>query len=137
MDVAHKLDSWKLNFDVAIRKSFAFAAVVCRNSEGHILFARTKRLPPCGPLVGEARAALFAAQEAFLLPFLPMILEGDSLLVNEAINDGGNRGDWQISTLLADICNLASCRDLWHFEHVKSDANVLAHRLVQWASSMS
>lgn len=86
-------NTWKINFDIASRKSFAFAAVVCRNSEGHIIFARTKRLPPYGPLVREARAALFAAQEAFLLPFHSIILEGDSLLAIEAINNGGTRGD--------------------------------------------
>lgn len=36
--------------------------------------------------------------------------------------------------LLIDIHNLAISRDLWKFEHVKRDANVLAHRVVQWAS---
>lgn len=78
---------WKINFDVAIRHSFALAVCVCRDSEGHVLFVRTKRLPPCSPLMGEAWAALYVAQEAFLLPTQGIILEGDSLLVIEAIQN--------------------------------------------------
>lgn len=32
------VNSWKINFDVAIRKTFSLAATVCRDSEGHVLF---------------------------------------------------------------------------------------------------
>lgn len=67
--------SWKINFDVAIRDSFSIGAAVCRDPTGSILFARTKRLPPSSPLRGEARAALFAAQEAHSLGRIPSFLK--------------------------------------------------------------
>ncbi|KAB1207374.1 hypothetical protein CJ030_MR7G017443 [Morella rubra] len=110
-------------------------AVVCRDYEGHILFVRMKRLPPSNPLVGEAGTALFAVQEAFLLPLCPITLEGDSLLVMEAINHRASGGDWQISTIVADIHRFSTCRASWTFEHVKREANEFAHRVAQWASS--
>lgn len=114
------LDSWKFNFDVAIRKSLAFTTIVYRDHEGNILFVRTKRLPPSGLLVGEARASLFAAQEVFLILDVPIILEGDSLLVMDSINQRGRGDAWQISALVSDIHRLAHGRDNWKFEHVKT-----------------
>ncbi|KAB1201363.1 hypothetical protein CJ030_MR0G003935 [Morella rubra] len=111
------LDSWKFNFDVAIWKSLAFTTIVYRDYEGNILFVRTKRLLL---LVGEARASLFAAQEVFLILDVPIILEGDSLLVMDSINQRGRGDAWQISALVSDIHRLAHGRDNWKFEHVKT-----------------
>lgn len=127
--------SWKINFNVAIHKSFAFATAICRDSDGHILSVFKKRLPPSGPPVGEARAALLATQEAFFLPMKRITLEGDSLLVIDAINNRANGAPWQISSVIAAIHRLSSSRDLWEFCHVKCEANDLAHQVVQWAAS--
>lgn len=120
---------------MAIRTSFSFAAAVCRDEKGHILFVFSKRFPPSSPLVGEARAALMAAQEAFHLPSSRVLLEGDSLFVIEAINNRSNGAIWQIANVVADIHRLASQRELWKFCHVKRGANALAHKIVQWLCS--
>ncbi|KAB1205151.1 hypothetical protein CJ030_MR7G016795 [Morella rubra] len=76
--------------------------VVCRNAHGLVLFSWSKRLPPCGSLVGEARAALFAVREASFLSNGSFIFEGDSKLVIDAINSDSGLVDWQIRPLIAD-----------------------------------
>lgn len=84
---------WKINFDVAVRNSYSFVAAVCRNIEGTILFAWIKSLPPSQPLVGKARATLFAVQEVCFLQFENIIFEGDSKTVIDALLDCGGPMD--------------------------------------------
>lgn len=69
-------NSWEINFYVAVRKTFSLAAAVCSNAEGHLHFAWTKSLPPCGPLVGKARAV--CCSEGSFLQRDCVIFEGDS-----------------------------------------------------------
>ncbi|KAB1201311.1 hypothetical protein CJ030_MR0G004314 [Morella rubra] len=97
---------WKLNYDVAIRPSQTVIAVVCRKAVAEILFVRTKSLPPRTPLVGEAKAALFAAQEAHFLSHEFVVFEGDNLAVAQAINQPESPVEWSIRPVISDVLML-------------------------------
>lgn len=56
--------------------------------------------------MGDARAALFAAQEAHLLNGSNVIFEGDTVSMCKAINDPLECPDWRISSLAEDSCLL-------------------------------
>ncbi|KAB1213459.1 Coatomer subunit delta [Morella rubra] len=104
-----------------------------QNSNGQLLFAWTKSLPPNSPLVDEARAALFAVQEASFLSQDHVIFEGDSKTVIDAITQESSPVDWSIRGIVADILLLRGCHSFWTFVHVKRDVNSVAHNLTKWA----
>jgi hypothetical protein len=54
------LDSFKVNFDVAIRPTFAVAAAVLRDHSEKFLAVNALKLPLMDALIGEAHAALLA-----------------------------------------------------------------------------
>ena len=110
-------------------------AVVCRNSDGLLLFAWTKRSPPDTPLVGEAKAALFAVQEARLLSYPLISFEGDNLQVCNAICLSNYSPDWSIAPILRDIKALMEDHVSWTLSHVRREANLLAHNVAKWAVS--
>ncbi|KAB1213710.1 hypothetical protein CJ030_MR5G004853 [Morella rubra] len=124
---------WKFNFDVAIRPACSMLAVVCRNSDGLLLFAWTKRLPPGTPLVGEARAALFAVQEACLLSYPLVVFQGDNLQVCRTLSQADFSPDWSIDPIICDIQALLEAHASWSFSHVRRGANLLAHNVAKWA----
>ncbi|KAB1216446.1 hypothetical protein CJ030_MR4G029052 [Morella rubra] len=125
---------WKINFDVAVCPSFTMLAVVCRNFAADTLFVWTKSMPPGPPILGEANAALFAAQEAHLLSKEEVMFEGDSLSVVQAICQEGISSDWSISSIISDICHIWESHPSWSFHHVNRKANIVAHTVAQWAA---
>lgn len=53
---------FKINFDNAIRDKFSMQAAMCHDCFGQIIQAQSCIGPPCDPNIGEALAALLAAQ---------------------------------------------------------------------------
>ncbi|KAB1204212.1 hypothetical protein CJ030_MR8G028293 [Morella rubra] len=128
----------KINFDAAVQNDFSLLAAVCRNYDGQILFAWTKRAPPGTPsgthLVGEAKAALFAVQEASFLNNRLVEFEGDNLQVCNALSLENFQPDWSISSYILDARALL-CKQLsWKVHHVGRLANGVAHSLAKWAA---
>jgi len=76
----------KINFDTAIRDSFSAQAAVCQNSNGKILHLSSLISSPCTVNEGEALAAKLAISLACSLNFTRFILEGDSAIVIQALN---------------------------------------------------
>lgn len=66
---------------------FTLAAAVCRDTAGSLLIAWTKRFPPGSPLWGEAKAALFPAQEASFLEKDDTIIFEDNLTGCSSVMD--------------------------------------------------
>jgi hypothetical protein len=81
------LGSFKVNFDVAIRPTFAVAAAVLQDHSEKFLAVNTLKLPPIDALMGEAHAALLASKLAVSMGCSPLIIEGDSLLTILALKD--------------------------------------------------
>ena len=76
----------KINFDAAIRDTFSTQAAVCHSSEGHIIHMASLISPSCSPNMGEALVAQLAISVAHSLNLDQFILEGDSLVVIQALN---------------------------------------------------
>ncbi|KAB1213253.1 hypothetical protein CJ030_MR5G009652 [Morella rubra] len=102
-------------------------------SDGLVLFAWTKRIPPGTPLAGEARATLFAVQEAHFLSFPLIEFEGDNLHVCQALNLPYFSPDWSIASLIQDTLALLTLHASWKVSHVRRGANMLAHNVAKWA----
>jgi hypothetical protein len=76
----------KVNFDVAVKGSFAVAAVVVSDERGEIVGAVTQKLHCFDALQGETHVALLAVRLTDSLGCIMVVLEGDALLVILAIN---------------------------------------------------
>jgi hypothetical protein len=90
----------KINFDTAIRDSFSAQAAVCRNSDGKILHLSSLISFPCSVNEGEAFAAQLAISLACSFNFNMFILEGDSDVVIQALNQSSSISDWRISPII-------------------------------------
>jgi hypothetical protein len=77
----------KINFDTAIRESFSAQAAVCRNFDGHIIHMSSPINSSCSPNMGEALAARLAISLACSLNIDRFILEGNSAMVIQALNN--------------------------------------------------
>lgn len=78
-------------------------AVICRDSSGQILIAKSSLGPPCDPNTREALVAFIVAQMAASLKLQSFIMEGDSQVVVLAINNSDLTIDWQITPIISDI----------------------------------
>jgi hypothetical protein len=96
-------DSFKINFDTAIRDEFSSQAAICRNSNGKIIKILAQIKPTCSPAYGEAQAALLASFLAVPLNFDNFVLERDSATVIIALQDHSIILDWQHDHI---ICNI-------------------------------
>jgi hypothetical protein len=79
--------------------------VICRDSQGQVLYMSLQVSPSCSPNVGEARAAQFACFIADSLSYNHFILEGDSKVVIQALNNPNSVRDWMISSIILDCLN--------------------------------
>ncbi|KAB1212350.1 hypothetical protein CJ030_MR5G025120 [Morella rubra] len=105
-----------------------------QNNAGQILFAWSKRASPGTPLVGEAKAALFAVQEASFLDYPLIEFEGDNLQVCNALSLDDFQPDWSISSYILDAKALSCNQSSRKVHHVGRDANRVAHNLAKWAA---
>jgi hypothetical protein len=92
----------KINFDMAIRDSFSTQVTVCRDNKGHILYATSQISRSCSPNEGEAMAAQLAFSVAKSLNMDHFIIEGDSEVVVNSLNNPNLIRDWRISSLILD-----------------------------------
>jgi hypothetical protein len=75
------LDSFKVNFDTAIRDDFSTQATICRNYSGKIIKILSQVRPPCSPAYGETQAALLAYSLAVSLNLENFVIEDLLLLL--------------------------------------------------------
>ncbi|KAJ9176771.1 hypothetical protein P3X46_012050 [Hevea brasiliensis] len=120
----------KLNFDAAIDRlrQRGSIAVIARNWEGKPVDWCCKVLDSIwDPLVLEG----LACREAMLLGisrnFHSMMVEGDSLMIIEAVSN--NMAPLSIQSIIQDVCQLANRFNLVSFSHVKRSGNQFAHDL--------
>jgi ribonuclease HI len=80
------------------------------------------------PVVGEALAALHTVEFCRHNGFSSIVLEGDSLLVVQAINNTGV--NWsRIGFIIDDIRNILKGFQWWKICHTKRQGNRVAHTL--------
>ena len=93
----------KCNFDAAVKENMLVYAMVVRDEEGSILKAWAQEDVAGGPLWAKAKVALFPIICSKQAGFKKLILEGDSLIVVNAINDLKGVHPWVIGPIVEDI----------------------------------
>jgi ribonuclease HI len=127
----------KINFDIAIRDSFSAQAVVCRNSNGKILHLSSLISSPCSVNEGEALAAQLAISLACSFNFDRFIIEGDSVVVIQALNQFSSNLDWRISPIIINLLDIIHSTSFWEARKVNRSANFCTHSMARLAITSS
>lgn len=125
----------KVNFDVSMGKNLAVGAAVLRDHSGLIDGASVQQLQVSDPLEGEVCAAQLGVAEAKRRGFNPVLVEGDSLLIINALRQFPARVDWSIHSRIGDLSHCAADFGFCGFNFVNRDANCVTHHLARWAPS--
>jgi hypothetical protein len=127
----------KINFDTAIRDSFLAQVAVCRNSDEKILHLSSLISSPCSVNEGEALAAQLAISLACSFNYDRFILEGDSAVVIQALNQTSSNSDWRISPIIMTSLDNIPFTSFWEARKVNRSANFCAHSVARWAAANS
>ncbi|XP_059445149.1 uncharacterized protein LOC132176993 [Corylus avellana] len=123
----------KVNWDVAIDKTMNCmgTGVLIRNHWGQVCAAMCKRLTGIQePTVGEAMTVLAAVEFSKEQNFHDIILEGDSLLVVQALKDP-KHSLCPFGHIIDDAQTLLGTRRSWMVRHVRRLGNQAAHGLAK------
>jgi hypothetical protein len=126
----------KINFDMAIRDSFSAQAAVCHNSDG-VLFMSSLISSSYSPNMGEALAARLAISLTRSLNMDRFIIEGDSAVVIQVLNNPLSEVDWRISFIILDSINSISSTSFWKVRKINRSANFCAYLMARWATTRS
>uniref|UniRef100_A0A2N9HPK1 Reverse transcriptase domain-containing protein n=1 Tax=Fagus sylvatica TaxID=28930 RepID=A0A2N9HPK1_FAGSY len=127
--------SIKINFDAAMGVERVGLAAVCRDHKAKVLFIWSAVHDLIDPLLAEAKAALLAVNKAFEAGFQSIVLEGDSLLVIQAIQNLPSTQIWTIDSVIFDIQSLLAKFSFWNASHAYRELNIVAHSIARWALS--
>jgi len=115
----------KINCDGTKSHRGTSAGFVIRTWKGGFVLAGTRYLEQAPILVAEAVAVRDGLKSALEAGYHHIEIEGDNQVVLNAIQ-GRITPPWQISTLIADIKNLAAGCEEISFKHVYREANMAA-----------
>ena len=110
-------------------------AAVCRDLKARVLFIWSAVHDLIDPLLAEAKAALLAVRKAFEVGFHSIVLEGDSLLVIQAIQNLPSAQIWTIDSVIFDIQSLLAKFSFWNASHACRELNTAAYSIARWALS--
>ncbi|KAL2939333.1 hypothetical protein RDABS01_000165 [Bienertia sinuspersici] len=132
-----KDDVIKVNFDAAISTEFdrVGLGIIGRDVEGKVMFAMARTM--CNKWeseMGEARAALEAIETARREGCTKIILEGDALVVIQALQQHTMRGG-PVQLMVEDSIALCKNFESVSFSFCLRECNQAAHRLAKWAVS--
>jgi hypothetical protein len=127
--------SFKVNFNTAIRPSFAVAAAILRDHSGNIMAVNTLKLPYVDANKGEAYAALLAVRLASSFGCPSIILEGGSLLTVLAIKEPQLFLDCNTKFVISNINLLLTAFSFWKVCKAFRCANICVHLVTRWTAS--
>ena len=128
------MEGWvKLNFDAHISVAGEVGlGVVCRNHHGQIIALGVRRgVAEWEATLAEAMGARYTMELAARLGYVRVSLEGDSLLVVNAVKDR-RVGATPIFRIFSDITFLAGSLESFSISHVRRAGNAVAHLLARW-----
>ncbi|KAF9605800.1 hypothetical protein IFM89_018527 [Coptis chinensis] len=127
----------KINFDAAFVNTGTYAtlAVVGRDHERRILGGCSKKMKATTSAEKpSSQAENLRLDFALLQQWKDIIFEGDAMEVVEACKHGANSAPLRWRTMLLNMfCNLNSLHS-FSFRHTPRACNLLAHKLVAWAT---
>ena len=127
-------NSFKVNFDIAIRDNFSTQAAVCRNPSWKIIKILSLVRPTCNPTYGEAQAALLACSLAVSLNLDNFFIEGDSSTVITALQNPSLISDWQLDHIICNIFSLIPASSTWKARKANKSVNFCAHYVANRAT---
>ncbi|XP_062155083.1 uncharacterized protein LOC133863104 [Alnus glutinosa] len=127
----------KINWDAALHKEnkhMGVGVVIC-DDKGDVVVALSKIVPYIvDPLTAETVVVWHAARLVCEMGFQNVLMEGDSLSVIQELQKQGPNGSG-CGQLIIDTKSILSSLDSVSFQHVKRDANKVAHCLAKFALS--
>ena len=123
--------SIKINFDAAVGVERVGLAAVCKDHRARVLFIWITMHDLTDPLLAEAKAALLAVRKAFEAGSHSIVLEGDSLLVIQAIQNLPLAQLWTIDSVIFDIQSLLANFSFWYASHACRELNTAAHSIAR------
>jgi hypothetical protein len=118
---------FKINYDTAIIDIFSTQAAVCRDSRGTIIRCVSIISSPCSLSYSEALATLLASQLATSLGLFNFILQGDSLMVTQALQLPTITKDWRIALDISVIHFIIPPFTNWTVPKINRSANFCAY----------
>lgn len=117
------MDTVKVNFDVAVRDTFAVGAAVIKDHAGMVVGAVEKKLPLVDLEDGEIWAAQIGLVEACRCGFQKILVKGHSTSAIDAIRSYPKRLNWRSYGRIGDMVNFFSSFDSVGFCFVNQGAN--------------
>lgn len=124
----------KKNFDAAVRGRMSYLSAVCRNPTGGITHSWGAYHLTRNPLLAESKAAWLACQGAKELDMERVIIEGDSVLTCQAVNELNFLTDGPVADCIHLTKELMKENREWRIQWAPRSQNVMAHLLAGWVA---
>jgi hypothetical protein len=105
--------------------------------DGKILHLSSLINSPCSINEGEALAAQLAISLAYSFNYDRFILEGDSAIVIQALNQTSSNSDWRISPIIMTSLDNIPYTSFWEARKVNRSANFCTHSVARWTAANS
>jgi hypothetical protein len=110
---------------------------VCRNYDEKIIHFSSLISSSCSTNVGEALVMQLAISLACFLNLDWFILEGDSAVVIQALNQPFLDLDWRISPIILESLDNIPSTFFWEARKINKSENLCAHSVARWATGSS
>ncbi|KAB1219778.1 hypothetical protein CJ030_MR3G005787 [Morella rubra] len=111
-----------------------YLVVLCRNSDGWIIQARTSKIVGNNPIKGEAPATRMAFQVATSYRGVEVVVKGDCLNLVNQVADIESIPDWDIAGEVSTIRILLNENGKWKSGWISREVNFAAHNLAKWCT---
>ena len=91
----------------------------------------------CSPNMGEALVAQLAISLTHSLSLDRFILEGNYIVLIQALNHPNSDFDWRISPIILESLDTIPSASLWEARKINRSANFCAHLVARWAAAKS
>jgi hypothetical protein len=112
-------------------------ATICLNSSGHIIHTISQISLPYSPNEREALATQLAISLANSLHLNRFILERDSELMIQVLQNPNCIRDWRISYLILDLLDSIPSASFWEARKINRSTNFCVHSEARWAAARS
>ena len=119
--------------DAAVGSDKSFTAIVTRDWRGELVFAHTKWVETNVPVQAEAEAINWASQQVISHNISHALIESDSKVCIEALQELDSHVPWRISTIISDKLRLKALSHNVKYSWVPRDLNRAAHVLAKWS----
>jgi ribonuclease HI len=107
---------------------------ICRDEKGNIIQAISQINNSYSPNEGEAMAAQLAISLATSLNLDLFIIEGDSEVVVQSLQNPKFVRDWRISSIILNSLDSIPSASFWEARKISRNANFCSHSMARWVA---